>query len=900
MTDSNFSTRYNPKTVEEKWYGIWESNGLFRPEYCRKTNPDPEPFCITIPPPNVTGSLHMGHALCYSIQDVIGRWMRMKGKEVLVLPGTDHAGIATQKVVEAQLKSEGLSRHDLGRDAFVERVWRWKEESGGMILKQFKRLGFAFDWSRERFTMDDAYYRAVLQVFVSWFERGWIYRGKRIVNWDPGLLTSVSDIEVYDETRKGKLYYVRYPFADGEGYIVVATTRPETMLADVAVAVHPEDARYRPFIGRKLSLPLVKRIIPLIADEYPDPNFGSGAVKITPAHDPNDFEVGQRMKLDFSNPEEVPVCLDERAKVIAPGTPYHGLDRYDAREKIVADLSAEGLLDKVEDYDVPLKISDRSGQVIEPLLSEQWFCSMKELARPAIEAIRDERIRFIPERFAEVVLRWLENIKDWCVSRQLWWGHRIPIYYTIDGKQPIAALSKEEAERKAGCEVTQDTDVLDTWFSSAIWPFATLGWPEETKDLQRYYPTNVLVTARDILYLWVARMIMDGLDFMKEIPFHDVYVHATVLTETGKRMSKSLGTGIDPIEFIDRFGADAMRFSLLVQAGHNQEIRFGEKRIEEARNFCNKIWNASRFVMMNLPSSNDSEEFRDFRQRLDAIYKSPEELKTFLELEDKWILSRLRSCALEVESSLQNYNMADACKTLYSFFWSDYCDWYIEIVKSRLQSPDTRAVSQALLVYVLAEFCKLMHPFMPHITEEIYRILPGIVEKEFLDYTTFPSPPSILSDSESEALMERQIEIIRAARNLRHEIGIPPGNMLPELYIEGDGVNESLLCSQAHFGTIRSGKPKGNFISASTNGVDLHLPVEGLVDFEREIARLEKESQRIQGELSRLVNRLNDRRFIERASREIVERDRDTAETLSQQLQKILERKKQFEEMKGN
>lgn len=839
----------------------------------------------------------MGHALCYSIQDVIGRWMRMKGKEVLVLPGTDHAGIATQKVVEAQLKAEGLTCHDLGREAFLERVWKWKEESGGMILKQFKRLGFAFDWSRERFTMDDAYYRAVLQVFITWFERGLIYRGKRIVNWDPGLLTSVSDIEVYDETRKGKLYYVRYPFADGEGYVVVATTRPETMLADVAVAVHPEDERYRGHIGRKLILPLVKRIIPLIADEYPDPKFGSGAVKITPAHDPNDFEVGQRMGLDFSNPDEVPVCIDERAKIIAPGTPYHGLDRYEARKRIVEDLMAEGLLEKTEDYDVPLKISDRSGQVIEPLLSEQWFCRMKELAQPAIETIRDERIRFIPERFADVTLKWLENIKDWCVSRQLWWGHRIPIYYTEDEHRPIAAFSAEEAEKKAGCKVTQDPDVLDTWFSSAIWPFATLGWPENTEDLRRYYPTNVLVTARDILYLWVARMIIDGLDFMKEIPFHDVYVHATVLTETGKRMSKSLGTGIDPIEFIDRYGADAMRFSLLVQAGHNQEIRFGEKRIEEARNFCNKIWNASRFVIMNLPSR-DSKEYRDFQQRLEALSNNPEEIKIFLELEDIWILSRLRTCAFEVDNALQNYNMADACKTLYSFFWSEFCDWYIEIVKSRLQNQDSRALAQAMLFYGLAEFCKLMHPFMPHITEEIYRILPGIAEPEFLDYTPFPSLPSVFTDIDAEEQMKRQIEIIRAARNLRHEIGIPPGRTLPEIYIEGAGVNEHLLRTQANFEMIRIGKPKGNFISVNTNGVDLHLPVEGLVDFEREIARLEKETQKIQTELERLMRRLNDRHFLERANPDIVERDRATADTLSQQLQKMLERKKQFEGMK--
>ncbi|GIV02151.1 MAG: valine--tRNA ligase [Fimbriimonadales bacterium] len=867
INEPTLSTKYDPTVVEERWYREWESQGLFRPEY--RPNPQRR-YCITIPPPNVTGSLHMGHALCYSIQDVLGRWKRMQGFETLILPGTDHAGIATQKVVESQLREEGLTRHDLGREKFLERVWKWKEESGGMILKQFKRLGFAFDWSRERFTMDPHYHDAVLRVFLDWYERGLIYRGKRVINWDPGLRTSVSDIEVSDEVRQGKLYHIRYPFVDGGGFLVVATTRPETMLADVAVAVHPSDKRYQHLVGKQLRLPLTGRTIPVIADEYPDPEFGTGAVKITPAHDANDFEVGVRMGLDFDDPEQVPVCIDEEARVVAPGTPYHGLDRWEARKRIVADLEREGLLEKVEDHEIALKIADRSGEVIEPLLSEQWFCSMKPLAEPAIRAVKEGRIRFTPARYTDVYLEWMENIRDWCLSRQLWWGHRIPIYYTEDGT-PIAAMSEDEARQKAGgARVTQDPDVLDTWFSSALWPFATLGWPDQTEDLKRYYPTDVLVTARDIIYLWVARMIMDGLDQVQEIPFRDVYVYATVLTEDGKRMSKSLGTGVDPLEYINRFGADAMRFSLLVQTGMNQEIRFGDRPIQEARNFCNKIWNAARFALMHIGEEIPAEPSSDA-----------------LALEDRWILDRLNETIEAVSDALQRYHMMDATKRLYDFFWSEFCDWYIEACKRRLEKPEG-AVARWVLYQCLDRFCRLMHPFMPHITEEVWHRLPGIAKDSYLDYTDWPSPEPGWQNEEARREFERVQETVRAARNLRQEVGVSPKQRLEVLFAEGlaEG-HEDLIAHLAGFERIEGGKPAGPYASTVSGSADLHLPLEGVVDVEAERKRLETLLAKRQKELESLDKRLSNPMFVERAKPEVVEADRLAAQGLREEIERL-------------
>lgn len=867
MNEPTLSTRYDPTEVEERWYLDWESAGLFQPEH----QPSTRRYCITIPPPNVTGSLHMGHALCYTIQDVLGRWKRMQGFETLVLPGTDHAGIATQKVVESQLREEGLTRHDLGRERFVERVWKWKEESGGMILKQFKRLGFAFDWSRERFTMDPHYHDAVLRVFLDWYERGLIYRGKRVINWDPGLHTSVSDIEVSDEVRQGKLYHIRYPFVEGDGYIVIATTRPETMLADVAVAVHPSDKRYHGMAGRRVYLPLTGRTIPIIEDEYPDPEFGTGAVKITPAHDANDFEVGVRMGLDFNDPEQVPTCIDEDARVIAPNTPYHGLDRFEARKRIVADLEKEGLLETVEDHEIALKIADRSGEVVEPLLSEQWFCLMKPLAEPAIRAVKEGRIRFTPSRYTDVYLDWMENIRDWCLSRQLWWGHRIPVYYTEDGT-PIAAMNEREAREKAGgAAVTQDPDVLDTWFSSALWPFATLGWPNDTEDLRRYYPTDVLVTARDIIYLWVARMIMDGLDQMKEIPFRDVYVYATVLTEDGKRMSKSLGTGVDPLEYINRFGADAMRFSLLVQTGLNQEIRFGERPIQEARNFCNKIWNAARFALMHIGE--------------DA---PPEPRKDTLALEDRWILDRLSETIEVVTAALDRYHMMDATKRLYDFFWSEFCDWYIEASKRRLDGPGAD-VPRWVLATCLDRFCRLMHPFMPHITEEVWHRLPGVTRDQYLDYTDWPSPEPQWNDGAAVREFEALQEAVRAARNLRQELGISPKERLEVLYAEGlESTYAELVAHLSGFSRIERAMPSGPHASAVCGPVELHLPFEGLIDVDAERKRLESVLAKRQAELAGIEARLNNPLFAQRAKPEVVAADREAAKNLRSEIERVL------------
>lgn len=857
MTDSGMSTRYDPKQVEEKWYEVWQRAGLFSPEAFAGVNR--KPYTITIPPPNVTGSLHMGHALCYSIQDVLGRYKRMTGYEVLVLPGTDHAGIATQKVVEAQLRGEGKTRHDLGREAFIERVKEWREESGGMILRQFRRLGFAFDWSRERYTMDAEYHDAVLKVFIDWYNRGLIYRGKRIVNWDVGLQTTVSDIETVDEVRRGKLYHFRYPFEDGAGFVVIATTRPETMLADVAVAVNPNDDRYKGLVGKNLRLPLVGRIIPLISDPYPDPEFGTGAVKVTPAHDPNDFEIGVRMGVDF---DTVPVCIDDFGRINAEQTPYHGLDRYEARKRIVSDLQAQELVEEIEDYDIPLKISDRSGQVIEPLLSEQWFCRMKQLAQPAIDAVRSGSVRFVPDRYTDVYLTWMENIRDWCLSRQLWWGHRVPIYYTRAGV-PFAAMSQDEAERTAGESVTQDSDVLDTWFSSALWPFATLGWPDRSDLLAKHYPTDVLITSRDIIYLWVARMLIDGIDQMGEPPFSDVYIYATVLTEDGKRMSKSLGTGIDPLEYIDRFGADAMRYSLLAQTGWNQEIRFGEKRIEEARNFCNKIWNASRFALMHL---------ENYSQK-----------PTTMELEDRWILSRLQHCATQVTSALDGYNMMDACKALYEFFWSEFCDWYIEAAKPRLADDERKHTPQAVLIQVLDASFRLMHPIMPHISEELWQQLPGRKPGQLLMSQDWPNTGEMVSDRDAEAEMQIRMAIIRNARSLRQDMGFSPNESLPALYLEGFADDTEMIRSLSKFEAVSVGKPSGQHVSATVAGIDIHLPLEGF-DAQKWAERARRDAEKAQRELDGLLARIENPSFIERARPEVVERDKAAAAELTERL----------------
>ncbi len=856
-------TRYLASETESKWYARWESAGLFQPSDL----PGQKTFTITIPPPNITGSLHMGHALCYPIQDVLGRYRRLQGDSVLILPGQDHAGIATQSVVEKQLRKAGTSGAQLGREKFVEKVWEWRKESGDTILRQFRALGCAFDWSRSRFTLDDRYAQAVLEVFIDWFERGLIYKGLRVVNWDPALQTSVSDIETERKTINGKLYYVRYPYADGSGEILIATTRPETMLGDVAVAVHPSDARYTGLIGKTLRLPLMDREIPLIADPYPDPEFGSGAVKITPAHDANDFEVGQRHGL------EQPIILDPRGRITEAGGVYAGLSREEARKRIVQDLESEGYLVKIEDHAIPILVSERSGEIIEPLLSEQWFVRQTELAKPVIQAIEDGDVRFVPDRYARVALDWLENIRDWCVSRQLWWGHRIPVYYDEAGNA-YAALNEEAAQAKAGALriVRQEEDVLDTWFSSGLWPFATLGWPEETDDLKRFYPTDVLVTDRNILYLWVARMMMMGLDKLHERPFRDVYIYATVLTEDGRRMSKSLGTGIDPMGIIERIGADALRYALLSQTGMNQDLRFGERRTEDARNFCNKIWNATRFVLMNV--------------------EAPPVRPESLEKVDRWLLSRLARTEQAVRAAYEGYDFQEACQALYRFFWSELCDWYIEVSKARLADPETRAVPQWVLLTAIEAFLKMMHPIMPHLTEELYQHLPLSGKAEFLMSAAWPeSLPE--ADLEVETEVERVFEATRSLRALRAEIDLPAMKPIDTVYFEGDlGGLEEVLRTQGWVQQLRAGRPEGiKSISTTAGGLDLHLPIEGLIDPEKETARLTKEAEKVGAELQKLEQRLANPQFTERAKPEIVARERAQAEELRLRLEKVQARR---------
>jgi valyl-tRNA synthetase len=861
---SNMATRYDASQTEGKWYAAWEDAGLFKPD------PDPAKpvFSVTIPPPNITGSLHMGHALCYPLQDMVGRYHRLLGESVLILPGQDHAGIATQSVVDKQLRKQGTSAAQLGREKFVDRVWEWRKESGDTILYQFRRLGCAFDWSRQRFTLDDQYAQAVLKVFVDWFERGLIFRGKRVVNWDPALQTSVSDIETERKMNRGKLYYIRYPFADGSGSVTIATTRPETMLADVAVAVHPSDARYQGKIGKMLILPLVNREIPLIADIYPDPSFGSGAVKITPAHDANDYQVGARHAL------EMPVLLDPLARITEAGGAYAGLDRNEARKRIVADLEEQGFLDKVEDHDIPIVVSERSGEVIEPLLSEQWFCDQAKLAEPVIAAMGRGEIKFTPARYDRIFTEWMENIREWCLSRQLWWGHRIPVYYGEDGTA-VAALDWEEAERKLGAKVVrQDEDVLDTWFSSGLWPFATLGWPDQTADVARYYPTSVLVTDRNIINLWVARMAMMGYDLMGERPFQDVMIYATVLNEKGQRMSKSLGTGVDVMGVIESLGADALRYTLLSQTGENQDLRYSERRTEDARNFCNKIWNATRFVLMNV----------------EGTVNEPAELETV----DKWMLSRLFVTEREVRAAYDRYDLQSACQSLYRFFWSELCDWYIEVSKPRLNA-EGKETAQWVLLTCLEAFLKMMHPVMPHITEELYQHLPIADRKAFLMTSDWPTPPASFNRPDDEAKVERLFEITRGVRALRASLDITPIKPISEVWYEGDIDDVSVVESQAWVERLREGKPEGRAISSSVEGVTVYLPLSGeLVDVDKIMASLERDEKKLGDEATKLGARLDNPQFLERAKPEIVERERLQLADLHARLETIRDRRKLF------
>ena len=854
--------QYDPKQAEQHHYERWEKSGAFAPEINK--DPNAPVFSIVIPPPNVTGSLHMGHALQHTLMDVMTRHKRMSGFRTLWLPGVDHAGISTQLMVSRALKKEGKSRHDLGREKFVERVWKWKHESGSQITVQMRREGASVDWSREKFTMDEDLSRAVREVFVRLYDEGWIYRGNRIVNWCPTDQTVLSDLEVEKLPQQGKLYYLRYPIKNTDGYVTVATTRPETMLGDTAVAVNPNDERYAALKGKTILLPLTNREIPVVFDDYVDPEFGTGVVKITPAHDPNDYEVGLRHNL-----EQV-VVIDPQAKMTpAAGTNFQGLDRYAAREKVVAEFERLGLLDKVVDYEFSISKCERCKTVIEPLISTQWFMKMDQPRDLALGLMTSKHTpRFVPETYEKVYTNWLENLRDWTISRQLWWGHQIPAWYTKDG-EVIVARSEAEAREKAGTnELTQDQDVLDTWFSSALWPFSTLGWPNETHDLETFYPTSVLVTARDIIFLWVSRMVMMGMKFIGEEPFADVFITGTILDPQGQRMSKTKMNGVDPLDVFDKFGVDATRLTL-AQVG-STDTRWNEKQVESYRNFANKIWNAARFCLLNSEPQIHADN-------------------TELQLHDRWILSRLNKTAREVNAAIDGYEFHAAVQALYHFFWDDFCDWYIELSKADVTAEEDtprRRVARSRLLSVLEQALRLLHPFMPYITEELWLRLPGDKQlhpayrgaEPTIMLAAFPQADERSIDEAAEAEMKDIIDLVSRVRNIRSEMNIKPSDRVQIVVQPGNGKTQDLItaakdqilrltrAAELSFGEA----PKASARSILSGGAELAIPLQGLIDFEQERQRLNREQQKLQAETAKLEAQLSNPNFVDRAPAERV------------------------------
>ncbi|HQA49833.1 MAG TPA: valine--tRNA ligase [Syntrophomonadaceae bacterium] len=865
---------YEPGQVERKWYKFWRERNYFAPS--GDTN---QPmFSIVMPPPNVTGSLHLGHALDNTLQDILTRWKRMQGYNVLWLPGTDHAGIATQAKVEEALAQEGLSRHDLGREKFVERVWEWKHLYGNRITEQLSLLGSSCDWSRERFTMDEGCSRAVREVFVDMYNKGLIYQGDYIINWCPKCHTAISDIEVEHEDTEGKLWYIRYPIEGSDEYLVVATTRPETMLGDTGVAVHPEDERYSHLIGRNVMLPLMNRPIPVFADGCVDKEFGTGAVKVTPAHDPNDFEMGFRHQL-----LQIKV-MDDGGIMNENAGQYEGLDRSECRQKVVADLEALGLLEKIEPHQHAVGHCQRCETIIEPMISKQWFVRMKPLAEPAIRRVVEGDIRFVPERFTKIYLNWMENIRDWCISRQLWWGHRIPVWYCDQCGEIIC--SKTDPDRCPSCEsdqLRQDEDVLDTWFSSALWPFSTLGWPEETKDLETFYPTSVLVTGRDIIFFWVARMIFSGLEHTGQVPFYDVNIHGLILDAQGRKMSKSLGNGIDPIEVIDKYGADTLRFALITGVTPGNDVRFHWEKVENTRNFANKIWNAARFVLMNLEG-----------------YEPVEVAEEDLTLADRWIISRLANTAEDVTRLLEEYDLGEAAKTLYEFIWDEFCDWYIELAKIRLgQSADShhRLVAQNVLLQVLFDTLRLLHPFMPFITEEIYQNLPGHNDTIMLD--AWPVKGQVWPEALED--MQQLMSVIRNLRNIRAEFNVAPGTPINTIILvrdqgkmalfENNQVYMQRLAQVKKIEVVNNLDTKpAQAVSALTAWTEIYVPLEGIIDIEREIVRLEKELKATEADLQRAESKLGNANFLAKAPQEVIAKENAKAEEARVKREGILQR----------
>ena len=880
MTKENIPTVYDPAAVEAKWYKKWETDRVFHAEPVAEG----EHYSIVIPPPNVTGQLHMGHALDNTLQDILIRWRRMQGYDTLWMPGCDHAGIATQIKVEEVLAKEGVSRYDLGREKFIERVWEWKHQYGDRITNQLKRLGASCDWERERFTMDEGCSKAVREVFVTLYEKGLIYQGNRITNWCPRCNTALSDIEVEHEDTAGKLYHVRYPMQENPNeFVTVATTRPETILGDTGVAVNPADERYTSVVGKNLILPLVGRVLPVIADEYVDPGFGTGAVKVTPAHDPNDFDMGQRHNLPT-----IRVIGNNGTMTAEAGEAYAGLDRYECRKKLVADLDAAGYLVKIDDHAHAVGHCQRCNTVVEPLVSKQWFVRMQPLADPAMEVVRAGRTEFVPERFTKIYMNWLENIRDWCISRQIWWGHRIPAWYCQScGKTSVSRQDLTVCPHCGGA-VEQDPDVLDTWFSSALWPFSTMGWPDQTKELARYYPTSVLVTGYDIIFFWVARMMFMGMDFMQEVPFRHVFIHGLVRDSQGRKMSKSLGNGIDPLEVIEKYGADTLRFTLVTGNTPGNDMRFYWERVESSRNFANKIWNASRFVLMNL-------------EDYDSTTPCGE-----LALTDRWILSRYAQTVSGVTENMEKFELGEAARMLYDFIWGEFCDWYIELVKPRLYNKEGatgRRTAQYVLAYVLERTMRLLHPFMPFISEEIREHLPH--EAGSIVRATWPSAEPAKIDVTAEAQMNAVMDTIKAVRNMRAEMNVPLGRKGEVILQPANEDLATILSDNIPFiKTMATAEPvkiisaggdkPENSVSRVISGIAVYLPLKGLIDVEKEIARMNKELAGMENELTRINGKLSNEGFLAKAPATVLEQQKTRRTELLEKMAAIREQMEYF------
>ncbi|UCH80140.1 MAG: valine--tRNA ligase [Nitrospiraceae bacterium] len=881
--------RYDPKEIEKKWYDFWIEKEYFKAD----SKSDKPPYCIVIPPPNVTGSLHIGHALDNTLQDIMIRWKRMSGFNTLWMPGTDHAGIATQNVVEKDLNSKGTDRHALGREAFIEKVWEWKKLYGRTIINQLKVLGASCDWSRERFTLDEGLSRAVREVFLRLYEEGLIYRGEYLINWCTRCHTALSDIEVEHEDRQGKLWQIRYDFVDEEGGLTVATTRPETYLGDTAVAVNPEDTRYTNLIGKKVRLPIIEREVPIIADEFVDSTFGTGAVKVTPAHDPNDFEMGKRHDLPFINIMTGDGTMSEEAG------PYKGLDRFECRKRVLEDLEKTGYLEMTQDHDHALGHCYRCKTVVEPYLSKQWFVKIKPLAEEAIKAVKDGRVKIIPAGWENSYFDWMENIRDWCISRQIWWGHRIPVWYCESCDEIIVSRETPEKCTCGSTELKQDEDVLDTWFSSALWPFSTLGWPEETDDLRTFYPTSVLITGFDILFFWVARMIMMGLKFRGEQPFHHVYIHALIRDAEGQKMSKSKGNVVDPLEMTEAFGTDAVRFTLAAYAAQGRDIKFSEERVEGYRHFLNKIWNVARFISMNVDNETEVRSISD-------IHDS----KLSLSLADRWIMSRLSGVSRDVNHALDEYRFNDAASLLYQYVWHELCDWYVEMIKPDLSSTNAESKSAALstLIYVFESALALMHPIMPFITEEIWQQLPARADVDSLCIRAYPVYDEKLHNRESEKKMDIIINAVTGVRSIRGELNISPSREL-KVFIKTTGEVEEVLTDNMTFimklartAEIETGSeisvPK-NSATAIKSSMEIFVPLKGIIDVDAEITRLNKEFSKTEKEFTFLSRKLTNVDFIEKAPEAVVKECRRNYDEYLDKLQSIrdnIDKMKELEE----